>query len=272
MLRPFMPGILRAASLTLLATAGALGGASPANACSSDAYIGEICYTAANFCPKDYALADGHLLPVSLYQPAYSLFGNTFGGVQNTTFGVPDLRGRSPVGTGSGAGLLSIALGQQTGQQQVSLAVTNVPPHTHTASFNGSPGSTSSPVTLTISGNVPATNVPVSGSAQIGSTTGTATSTLSAGALLTNASTGATIYTTDGTANTTVGGSQTLSGTAIAALSGTANGNVTVNVPAPAGTVTVNPNTGGGSPVPTQSPVLGLTACVAVMGVYPSHP
>ena len=96
-------------------TLSALAMAAPAYA--TERYIGEIFMTGANFCPRGTAAADGQLLAISQNQALFSLYGTNYGGDGRTTFGLPDLRGRSPVHAGSGPGLNPVSLGSKGGAE-----------------------------------------------------------------------------------------------------------------------------------------------------------
>jgi microcystin-dependent protein len=78
-------------------------------------YIGEIIMFAGNFAPRGWAFCDGQLLPIAQYQALFSLLGTNYGGDGRTTFGLPDLRGRVPVGIRTGTGLPDVRLGEQGG-------------------------------------------------------------------------------------------------------------------------------------------------------------
>lgn len=112
-----------------------------------DSVIGEIRPFAGNYAPQDWVLCDGRLLNIAEYQPLYSLIGTTYGGDGATTFGIPDLRGRLPVGQGQGAGLTNRVIGQKGGASTVQLTTANMPSHTHSFSVSGNAGSTSKPAT-----------------------------------------------------------------------------------------------------------------------------
>ena len=71
----------------------------------SDAYIGEIRIFAGNFAPKDWHFCDGSLLPISTNAALYSILGTRYGGDGVTTFALPNLSGRAPIGQGAGPGL-----------------------------------------------------------------------------------------------------------------------------------------------------------------------
>lgn len=132
-------------SAAFLAVAGALSlHARPALACGDEPYTGEICYFALDFCPTGYLAANGAVLPISNNQALYSLYYTTYGGDGKTTFGLPDLRGRAPVGIGQGLGLTNVTLGLYRGSQTMPLTVNNLPQHTHTVQVAGQVAATSS--------------------------------------------------------------------------------------------------------------------------------
>jgi microcystin-dependent protein len=97
----------------------------------SDAYLGEIRVFAGNYAPVDWHLCDGSLLPISQNQPLFSLIGTQFGGDGKSSFGIPDLRGRTVVGQGAGTGLTPRTMGQSGGTEEVELVESNWPAHTH---------------------------------------------------------------------------------------------------------------------------------------------
>lgn len=99
----------------------------------SEPFLGEIRMFGGNFAPFGWAFCDGQLLSISDNDALFALLGTTYGGDGQTTFGVPDLRGRCPVGFGSGPGLSTIGLGQVSGTENVSLLPSQIPPHSHGA-------------------------------------------------------------------------------------------------------------------------------------------
>ena len=104
----------------------------PAAACNYEGYIGSICWTAISYCPDGYLLADGQSLPVRLYPALAALYGRTYGGDGSTTFNLPNLNGREPVGTGEGPGLTPMsAKNPVNGPEEVVLDSTNLPVHVH---------------------------------------------------------------------------------------------------------------------------------------------
>jgi microcystin-dependent protein len=108
-----------------LITATAVAGSTP--------FIGEIRFVGFNFAPRGWSTCDGQLLAINNYQALYSVLGTTYGGDGRTTFGLPDMRGRTPIHPGTGAGLSSYRLGQKSGTEVTTLNTTQLPSHSHTA-------------------------------------------------------------------------------------------------------------------------------------------
>jgi len=123
----------------------------------SQPFIGEIFMFAGTFAPRDYMFCDGAVLPIAQNTALFSLLGTTYGGNGQTTFALPDLRGRLPLNQGQGPGLSNYVIGQQSGTPTVTLTAANLPAHTHGVS-PGAGGAATSPTPV---GNVPA--VPASG-------------------------------------------------------------------------------------------------------------
>jgi microcystin-dependent protein len=84
-----------------------------------------------NFATLGFALCEGQLLSIAENTALFSLLGTTYGGDGQTTFGLPDLRGRSPMHFGTGPGLSARTLGERGGEEQVTLTVAQLPSHTH---------------------------------------------------------------------------------------------------------------------------------------------
>ena len=95
--------------------------------------IGEIRMFAGTFAPRNWAFCAGQLMSISQNTALFSILGTTYGGNGQTTFALPDLRGRAAVGTGQGPGLTNITLGEVSGTETVTLLTTQMPAHTHTA-------------------------------------------------------------------------------------------------------------------------------------------
>ncbi|MDQ1095201.1 MULTISPECIES: phage tail protein [Chryseobacterium] len=98
-----------------------------------EGYIGEIRLFGGNFAPLGWVFCDGTKYSLAEYTAAFTLLGTTFGGDGQTTFAVPDLRGRVAVGTGQGTGLTAINLGQTGGSETVTMTSAQMPLHSHAA-------------------------------------------------------------------------------------------------------------------------------------------
>ncbi|RCL21030.1 phage tail protein [Pseudomonas sp. AFG_SD02_1510_Pfu_092] len=94
----------------------------------SDPFLGEIRMFAGNFAPRGWALCQGQLLSIAQNSALFAILGTTYGGNGQSTFGLPDLRGRSAVGVGTGPGLPNVNQGELAGANQVSLLTQNLPP------------------------------------------------------------------------------------------------------------------------------------------------
>jgi len=98
---------------------------------ASQPYLGAIFMFAGNFAPRGFQLCQGQILPIAQNTALFSILGTTYGGNGTSTFALPDLRGRGPIGEGQGPGLSPVVLGQQGGSQNVSILVSNMPAHNH---------------------------------------------------------------------------------------------------------------------------------------------
>lgn len=251
------------AALTLTTSAFALG---------TEDYVGSIGMTGAQFCPYGTVEANGQLLSIQQYAALASLYGTVYGGDGKTTFAVPDLRGRTPVGLGQRDGSSSAPIvtpGQKRGQESVTLSAANLPMHNH-------------PFTPT-TGNQNVT---------IPATTGSGT-TLSGtvGVVAAQGNTGSDFTPVSGQTYQLAGANVNGGGSMVGPYSDTkpsASAKVSgVNVDAsgmtpniPAKTVTVTTVTGGtvganstpNTPVTTIPPQLGVKYCIVVNGIYPQRP
>jgi microcystin-dependent protein len=89
-------------------------------------YVGEIRMFAGNFAPNGWAFCTGELLPIAENETLFALIGTTYGGDGETTFALPDLRGRIPIHQGSG-----FILGETGGAERITLTVSQIPAHSH---------------------------------------------------------------------------------------------------------------------------------------------
>lgn len=95
--------------------------------------IAEIRMFAGNFAPRNWAFCAGQTIAIASNTALFSLLGTTYGGNGQTTFCLPDFRGRVAVGTGQGPGLPNVNLGEMAGTNTVTLSVGNLPAHNHSA-------------------------------------------------------------------------------------------------------------------------------------------
>lgn len=248
------PAVLLTAALAIVST--------EVNACGTEAYLGQVCIMATTFCPQGTLEAAGQLLPITSYQALYSLMGPTYGGDGRTTFALPDLRGRAPVGQGQGQGLSPHNPGDKFGSETVTQTAAQMPIHSHAAIFTPSGGGTGGTASGTVS-------LPVTGSAKIATATvpSTRSNTPSNNSVLVPAQmAGANIYGAPGTAtDLTIGSDGAVTGTASGAVS------LTVTGGSSGGTVTVA-NNGGGQAMTNVPPEIAMRYCIVTEGYYPQRP
>lgn len=103
-------------------------------------YVGEIRMFAGNFPPAGWQFCEGQLLPISENETLFQLIGTTYGGDGQSTFGLPDLRGRIPIHQGNG-----FVLAETGGAETVTLTTAQMPSHTHPAAVSANPGTGPSP-------------------------------------------------------------------------------------------------------------------------------
>ncbi|MBP2297377.1 phage tail protein [Azospirillum picis] len=220
---------------TLASLAAIVATSKPAAACGDDAYVGQVCVMPGSYCPNNTMEAAGQLLPINPYNGLYSLVGVTYGGDGRTTFGLPDLRGRTPVHYGQGPGLTNHPIGSQFGQEGVSQTVGMLAPHAHAAMVSGSGGAPAQVNARQVDGT---TNVPQAGYMLAQGTNGLDPS------------------------NTYI--DPTVSSGTDVALGGVSGGGLISSV-------TIG-NTGAGTAIPTVSPSLATRYCIVVNGIYPPRP
>ncbi|TPW18541.1 MAG: Tail collar domain-containing protein [Halothiobacillaceae bacterium] len=134
-----------------------------------DVFLGQLLLVPYNFAPQGWAFCNGQLLPIAQNTALFSLLGTTYGGNGQTTFALPDLRGRVPLSSGQGPGLSNYALGEVGGAENITLLAAQMPQHGHSVQANsGDPTDTT-----------PTNNVPAGGST--GSYNAAANSVMAAG-------------------------------------------------------------------------------------------
>jgi microcystin-dependent protein len=107
----------------------------------AEPFLSELRIMSFNFPPKGWAMCDGQLLPINQNQALFSLLGTTFGGDGRVNFGLPDLRGRTPIHVGAGH-----TLGEKGGEQAHTVALSELPQHTHAMSASSTNADVVSPV------------------------------------------------------------------------------------------------------------------------------
>jgi microcystin-dependent protein len=110
-------------------------------------YVGEIRMFAGNFAPAGWMFCEGQLLPISENETLFQLIGTTYGGDGQSTFALPDLRGRIPVHQGNG-----FILAEAGGAEEITLTVSQIPAHSHPFLASGNNATTTN-----AANNVPAT-------------------------------------------------------------------------------------------------------------------
>ncbi len=100
---------------------------------STEPFIGEIKIFGFNFAPISYMTCQGQILSIAQNTALFSLLGTTYGGNGQTTFALPDLQGRVPIGQGTGPGLPNYVMGQVGGTPTTTLISSNMPIHNHAA-------------------------------------------------------------------------------------------------------------------------------------------
>src|SRR6058998_2570129 len=98
-------------------------------------YVGEIRMFGGNFNPSGWMFCDGALLPISENDTFFNLIGTTYGGDGQSTFALPDLRGRIPIHQGNG-----FILAENGGAEEITLTTSQIPAHTHPAVASADPG------------------------------------------------------------------------------------------------------------------------------------
>jgi microcystin-dependent protein len=111
----------------------------------SQPYVGEIRMFAGNFAPAGWMFCEGQLIPISEFETLFNLIGTTYGGDGQSTFALPDLRGRLPIHQGNG-----FTLAETGGAEEVTLNTQQIPSHNHMV------GATTTGQVLSPSGAIPA--------------------------------------------------------------------------------------------------------------------
>jgi microcystin-dependent protein len=107
----------------------------------AEPFLSEIRIMSFNYAPRGWAMCNGQFLPINQNQALFSLLGTTYGGNGQTTFALPDLRGKVPIHVGSGH-----TLGEQGGEQAHTLSISQIPTHTHVLNGTNTDGDQAIPV------------------------------------------------------------------------------------------------------------------------------
>ena len=110
-----------------------------------DGVLAYVTLFAGNFAPRNWAFCQGQLLSIAQNTALFSLLGTTYGGNGQTTFALPDLRGRMVIGVGQGPGLANYTEGQQDGEETHTLVPTEMPAHAHTVQMTITPKAAGAP-------------------------------------------------------------------------------------------------------------------------------
>jgi microcystin-dependent protein len=116
-------------------------------------YVGEIRMFAGNFAPAGWMFCEGQLLPISENETLFQLIGTTYGGDGESTFALPDLRGRIPIHQGN-----SYILAETGGAEEVTLTVNQIPAHSHAALGSANTGTGTQPANNVLSNLVGASS------------------------------------------------------------------------------------------------------------------
>lgn len=108
-------------------------------------YVGEIRMFGGNFAPAGWMFCDGQLLPISENETLFQLIGTTYGGDGQSTFALPDLRGRLPIHMGQGSGLSNRVIAETGGAEEVTLTIQQIPSHTHAVLASTGIGTSNNP-------------------------------------------------------------------------------------------------------------------------------
>lgn len=205
----------------------------------SDPFVGEIRMVGFNFAPQGWAFCAGQLLSIAQNNALFALLGTTYGGNGQSTFQLPNMQGRSPVGMGTGLGLSPIVLGESAGTENAQLLISNMPIHNHTATQAGY-------------------NATLSGTATVVATTSSAGATTPAagsifGPVVQSGRVESSYYPASTSPTVNLAGAAT-----------TVSGQVTPPAPQIG-------NSGSSLPFPIRNPYLGINFIIALQGIFPTR-
>ncbi len=130
-----------------------------------EVFMGSIMTFGFNFAPRGWSTCSGQILSIAQNSALFALLGTTYGGNGQTTFALPNLQGRMPISMGNGPGLTPRAIGEISGAENITILQSNMPMHTHAATYTPSAGGVQVSTNTTGNTLVPsATNQYLSGS------------------------------------------------------------------------------------------------------------
>jgi microcystin-dependent protein len=106
----------------------------------ADPFLGQVQSFGFNFAPRGWAFCNGQILSIAQNSALFALLGTTYGGNGQTTFGLPDLRGRVSMHWGQGPGLSNYDIGEVAGVENVTMSQSQMPAHVHAEVFKVSSG------------------------------------------------------------------------------------------------------------------------------------
>jgi microcystin-dependent protein len=123
-------------------------GTPKAAAQATEPFIGQIIAVGFNFAPIGWAPCNGQLVPIIQNTALFSLLGTYYGGNGTTNFALPNLNGRTLIGTGQRPGGANVDLGEAGGASTTTVGFNNLPPHTHPLNADSNPGITNVPTNM----------------------------------------------------------------------------------------------------------------------------
>lgn len=217
---------------------------------SMEFMLGGIIQFGGDFSPKDWSFCQGQTLSISQNQALFAILGITFGGDGRTTFALPDLRSRVPIGTGHAPGLTAAVLGRTVGTEKNKLDVSQMPAHTHTSTFTGTGRSAEGTIKA-------ATNTEIRVTAEEGDTNNPTNGYLALGI---NGKNGINIYKQSTASTSTLNSSAVSSTTTVTGDSGGITG----------GTIAID-SAGGNQLFSIMQPSLGMNFIISMQGFFPSR-
>jgi microcystin-dependent protein len=209
-------------------------------AAAQDPFIGEIRWVGFNFAPRGWAECNGQIMSISQNTALFSLLGTTYGGNGQTTFALPDMRGRVMVHVGMGPGLSNRDLGEVGGAEVHTLSVNELPAHDHALGTHAH--------------DIPELSFGLRASSAAATSVSAAGNVLATATVIGNGNPKVTQIYNAGPADVSLG----TGGMTAASATGPATG--------------MTSSAGGGQPHSNMQPFLALKCIIAIEGIFPSRP